>query len=150
MEVYTLFNLQNVLGKDIVSLCLDLTNEPFACLKTNYSIYRPIDRRQFMECIANNIPGFDPDFQIPYSYNFRLFYIKTYQGRFVDFITIDLRSGEPYRCISWVWGKGSCCETVYIPISFDEVRQLAPESSEYKNIDESNCKTFLPPSGTVW
>ena len=86
--------------------------------------YTYIEEREFIETLFKTYPGCLRLSEIPYSDRKIQFTLKVDPYKLVDQVLADRRTGQLYREIMWCWGHAMCGDTILIPLSNDEVREL--------------------------
>lgn len=86
--------------------------------------YKYVAESYFIEMLSETRPGCLRWSDIPYSAREEQFALKVYPQKLVDQVIVDRRTGQPYREIMWSWGHAMCGDTVFIPLSSDEVKKL--------------------------
>ena len=106
--------------------------------------YKQLRDHEFMEYVSQIYPGYLRYSDLNYSEWVTLFLLEMRPWIMHDMIVIDRKSGKPYRDIGWVWGTH--CPSggvVLIPLSYDEVRKLVPETAGFENITSDNWKLYV-------
>lgn len=86
--------------------------------------YKYIEDREFIEILSETYPGCLRFSDVPYSAREIQFTLKVDPYKLVDQVLVDRRTGQSYREIMWSWGKAMCGDTVFVPLSADEVKKL--------------------------
>ena len=150
---YYLFTYQEEPGLYTGSFVLGIDNgNTHPCLRTDrhddsgniQTEYRQLLDHEFLEYISVLYPGYLRSSALRYSERATLFVLENKPWVMHDMVVVDCRSGQPYRNIAWVWGAH--CPgggDILIPLSYDEVRKLVPETAGFENINADNWKSYV-------
>lgn len=94
--------------------------------------YKFVEDREFIALLSEIYPGCLRFSDIPYSAREMQFVLKVDPYKLVDQVLVDRQTGQPYREIMWCWGHAMCGDTILVPLTADEVKNLR------KNVEARN------------
>lgn len=122
-QVYDLFPYQEAAGGSAFYCMVFEWDGAHPYLRTG-DTYEHIDEHEFAAILSKKYPGCLGYYDIPNSAREIKFTLKVEPYALVDQVIVDSRTGQQYREIMWGWCRAMCSETVFIPISSDQVKKL--------------------------